>query len=730
MGRRSTDVWARKTKATNKTINDFCKIGKSMAKAYKAYQREEKRQQREHARQVAAYNRLVAKNERERVRQIKQHEIALRRAEREREKAERELEREARKQAKLQEQQRVEDEMAQIKDDNYLWTNIHSFIDHIATIDDVKETIAKCEYEQQNDVQDGFFETKRPTDSSAKQKAISEAERKYDIDSAQKDYEEAEKEWKKLSFDDVEPTIESVSDELVEEAKETISAFFPWKQSKLRKAYVAEHFEERFKEKHDAWESKRKAFESFQKELLDKTEEKRKIVNNLRKSKNNYISKRATELYDAELKAWEEEKVDFYETFLMSMQNVIDGDKDYVITAISSLFPDEELPMEYFVDFVYEEEKGKVMVDLDLPEIEDIPEKKIVLTQSGKKSIRMKGQTDLRFDYAHCVFGLAMYVAYSIFNVSLKIQEIEISGFTQRKDSNSAVATDQYIFLVSFTRDLFSKIDYTRLSPIQIMDFFRHCFNMTKSYDLKQIDLSKAYDKMEAFTVANYDDFILNLPPEDKERPAISTNNGGTSKGVEDSPRETYDKSDQFFSVIYNYLDRLSKDIGVNKHTDNLKNVKISFTTGGFTGDADPNTYRGKIFFCALVDLYRCLQLMKINTNLFTPSVYPFAIYALNIYGKLDIEYYMLGKCEDAYHSFCDMMKVANKIPKQGHVFLVAEMLFDYDNDLSWYHDYLDIIGKYIGIVRSSVLGSSIGRQYIDDFIKDLNNKGIDIKLS
>ena len=90
----------------------------------------------------------------------------------------------------------------------------------------------------------------------------------------------------------------------------------------------------------------------------------------------------------------------------------------------------------------------------------------------------------------------------------------------------------------------------------------------------------------------------------------------------------------------------------------------------------------------------------------------------------------MLGKCEDAYHSFCDMMKAADKIPIQDHVFLVAEMLFDYENDLSWYHEYLDIIGKYIGIVRSSVLGSSRGRQYIDDFIKDLNNKGIDIKLT
>lgn len=34
---------------------------------------------------------------------------------------------------------------------------------------------------------------------------------------------------------------------------------------------------------------------------------------------------------------------------------------------------------------------------------------KVVLSPSGKRCIRMKGQTDLREDYAHCVFGLATY---------------------------------------------------------------------------------------------------------------------------------------------------------------------------------------------------------------------------------------------------------------------------------------------------------------------------------
>jgi len=50
------------------------------------------------------------------------------------------------------------------------------------------------------------------------------------------------------------------------------------------------------------------------------------------------------------------------------------------------------------------------------------------------------------------------------------------------------------------------------------MIFFQHHCNMTKSFDMKQIDLSTAYDKMEEFVVADYQSFISTLPSQ-PERP-------------------------------------------------------------------------------------------------------------------------------------------------------------------------------------------------------------------
>lgn len=153
---RYKDPWAKKSKSALRTIS---KVGNAIAKAHAQVQREQKRAAREAERRAAAYNRMLIQNERARIRQIKQNEVALRRAERERAKAEREREKALKLQQKLQEQRLFEEEVQDIQDNNYLWSNIHNFIDEMVTLQDVNDTIAKCEYESNNDVEDGFFET-------------------------------------------------------------------------------------------------------------------------------------------------------------------------------------------------------------------------------------------------------------------------------------------------------------------------------------------------------------------------------------------------------------------------------------------------------------------------------------------------------------------------------------------------------------------------------------------
>jgi hypothetical protein len=327
-------------------------------------------------------------------------------------------------------------------------------------------------------------------------------------------------------FNIQEPTKRDAFNMLTKEAESKISTFFPWKQNRLRSEYVSERLDVFFDDIHDEWEkikseyaehklqihkeweNKKSEYETNKSKLLEDLHAKRKAYESLQNDRKEYIKRRANELFDFQVKKWQKERDEYYTNLIGSLRDMIDGDNDYIITSVNDLFPNDDLPMEYFVDIAYDEKTGKALVDLDLPEIEDIPQQKIALTPSGKKAIRQKTQTDLRSDYVHCIFGLAMYVAYNIFNVSLKIQDIEISAYTQRKGENSALATDQYVFLVNFGRDEFAAIDFQKHSSLEIMEAFKHYYNVTKTYDLKEIDLAVAYNKMETFTPAELIDFV------------------------------------------------------------------------------------------------------------------------------------------------------------------------------------------------------------------------------
>lgn len=733
------DPWAKKSKSGLRTLT---KIGTALAKAHTQYQREQKRAAREAERRAAAYNRMLIQNERERIRRIKQSEVAIRRAERERAKAEREREKALKLQQKLQEQRRFEEEVSDIEDNNFMWTNIHSFIDDIITLQDINDCIAKCDYECKNDVDDGFFDKKKPTALPAKQQAEREANRKFDLTSAENELTSAENDLQSHTFNETEPTKESVEETLAEEAKENIKAFFPWKQKRLRKEYIESNIDSRFKELHGSWQNQKDAYDQKRSVLQARVNEKNKIVEDLKREKSKFIFERTKELYDSSINEWRKERDEFFDSFKQNFQNVIDGDKDYVISAIDSIFPDEELPMEYFVDAVYDESTGKVYVDLDLPEIEDIPDQKITLTSTGKKSIRQKSQTDLRTDYAHCVLGLAMNVAFSIFNVSLKIKEVEIMGYTQRKEDNSAVATDQYVFVINFDRETFSKIAFKKLSAVQIIDFFQHHINLSKSFVMKTIDLSTAFDKMEAFAAADYDDFKKSLPIEQQPvRPAPTANKGQNKPSsssasntsipnfyIDDTPYETFDKASNFLLKMYGFIDRLSKDSGVNRHAENLDGVRITMSGGNFKGDGNTSTYRGKLFFCSIMDLFRCLIKMQINMDGLTPPNYALARYALKIFGQLDFQFYSISTVEKSYKSFVDMMKPMDAgIPAPSHVFLLTEVLCDYENDLTWHTQYLELIGEFIDIVRSSVHSNTLSRLRVEMFLKQLKSQGIQL---
>ena len=614
-------------------------------------------------------------------------------------------------QTKQLEQLRLEKEITDIENDNYLCTHIHSFIGHIVSIEDINEVLTRCEYEQQNNVPDGFFGKRYPSDSLSKLQAESEADKMFDVEGAEKDYRESNKEWSDLMFEKEEPTLEGVASQLETEAMGKISSFLPWKQTRLRKEYVLDNLDKRFKFLHDRWQTEKEEYESAKRALFSKVEEKNWIAMDMKQSKSNYIDNRSKMLYDAEIEAWEHERDEFYRNFQNCLQNVIEGDPNYVKTAINSIFPCNGIPMEFFVDFVYEAEIGRVMVDINLPAIEDLPERKIVLTPTGRKSIRMKGQTDLRSDYAHCVLGLAMYVAYLIFNVSLKIRVIEVSGFTQRRGVNSALLDDQYIFITRFERDVFAKIDFSRFSSLQVMDFFKHCLDMTKGYDMKGLSLGTAYSLMDNFIPADYGTYL-------KRNPATS----GLELDVIDPKTTSMDMFDNASNLVKDisiFIDRLSRLMGVfsdryyNGLSDRMEKESISWKD-------NIDTNNGVVFLCIAIDMLRCLEKMHFNPFDITPASYSLAIFLIKMSCKKEVEYAMMKTQEQTYKSQMETLKsISNRLPVQGGYYLYEDIFMGNQGIMAWYHVYLELMGKYIAAIRDSIMGNTLLKWQADRILKE-----------
>lgn len=159
----------------------------------------------------------------------------------------------------------------------------------------------------------------------------------------------------------------------------------------------------------------------------------------------------------------------------------------FIEESLESWLGELELPVEFDLDYEYHEDSQCMMVDLDLPEIEDIPDTKAVEMADGSVREKQKSLKDLRNDYVQCVFGLAVFFAGKILNLSPYVEQICISGYTQRRNRVGDLA-DQYVFSVLFRREGFARIDYEKIDPVEFCMGFKNRCNIASTGEMKEIE--------------------------------------------------------------------------------------------------------------------------------------------------------------------------------------------------------------------------------------------------
>lgn len=244
------------------------------------------------------------------------------------------------------------------------------------------------------------------------------------------------------------PTEKTVRIELKNEAKENVSGSI-FQIGKLRKQYIEENLEQRLSEAIADWEN----------DKLYAEEECRKEC---------------------------EKQKQF-------LTNLIDGDNSAVWEVFDDWIESCELPVEINIDYDWDNKNKTMMLDVDLPEIEDLQVTKMTKTESGNLKEKKKTQTELKGEYARLVFGLAIFISANAFNTSPAIEKILISGYTQRRNKDGDIS-DDYIYSIKFDRKLFEKRDLSKVSPIDFCISFENRCNMTSTLLFKTI---KPFDFFE-----------------------------------------------------------------------------------------------------------------------------------------------------------------------------------------------------------------------------------------
>lgn len=113
----------------------------------------------------------------------------------------------------------------------------------------------------------------------------------------------------------------------------------------------------------------------------------------------------------------------------------------------------------------------RVFVDVDLPELEDMPNKTASAPQRGYKlSIKEMSATQVQRLYMRHVHGIGFRIIGEAFSALPNAQEVVLSTYSQRPDRATGHVTDEYLYSVRVTRASWSRMNFSNLQNLDVVD--------------------------------------------------------------------------------------------------------------------------------------------------------------------------------------------------------------------------------------------------------------------
>lgn len=213
------------------------------------------------------------------------------------------------------------------------------------------------------------------------------------------------------------PSREDITAKLRKDAEASVKTWKFWQKDQLIEEYIQEHIRQALADAVVEWK-------------VDKDDFVRKEQERAETENANYQ------------RAYQAQKEHF--------QELLENDAETIDSVLNDWIAGVEMPFAFRID--YQLEGDMLRVDLDLPEIEDMPRTYAQQLASGMVKIKDKPQKKIKSDYYDCVLGLGLCIATHFFGLAVGVQQIVMSAYTQRRDKTGRMR-DDYIYSVKFNRD-------------------------------------------------------------------------------------------------------------------------------------------------------------------------------------------------------------------------------------------------------------------------------------
>ena len=116
----------------------------------------------------------------------------------------------------------------------------------------------------------------------------------------------------------------------------------------------------------------------------------------------------------------------------------------------------------------------QVFLDIDLPEIEDMPNhtKKVIKTRQSIEN-KDKKPEEIQHDYIIHVHGILIRVAGTCFSLFPSIEKVLCSGYTQRINKQTGIMQDDYVLSIWFERLKWENTNPNQANPVNYVENFQ-----------------------------------------------------------------------------------------------------------------------------------------------------------------------------------------------------------------------------------------------------------------